>query len=138
MMDEVLETFVTPATIFVCLAAYVLTYFVRTLVQGLFPQVKKSHYWAELFLPLGPIVNGALLGFMAKSIMWPDMFNRTTLGRCMYGAICGLFSAFLYARVRSWLASKSSRKDAKALPPEPQEVGGPEGGSGETEGEDTL
>lgn len=132
-MDEILDTFLTPATIFVCLVAYVMTYVIRTLVQGIWPAVKTNHYWNELFLPLGPIANGALLGLMAKTFMWPDLFNKTMAGRMMFGAVCGLFSAFLYSRVRSWLASKGNAQDEKALPPAPQKVGGPAGGSGEEE-----
>ena len=114
-MDEIFQVFVNPATIFVCLAAYVLTYVLRTFVQGVWADSKTNHYWNELFLPLGPIVNGALLGLAAKSFMWPDLANKTVLARMMYGAICGMFSALLYARVRSWLASKAEAKaDAKA------------------------
>lgn len=116
MMDEVLEVFVSPTTIFVCLAAYVSTYVTRTLVEGTFPQVKTKHFWNEVAVPLGPIVNGGLLGLMAKSFMWPDLVNRTLAARIFYGAICGLFCAFLYGRVRSWLAAKDPRA-ARSLPP---------------------
>ncbi len=114
-MDEIFQVFVNPATLFVCLAAYVLTYVVRTFIEGVWIGAKENHYWNELFLPLGPIVNGALLGLAAKSFMWPDLANKTMLARMMYGAICGTFSALLYARVRSWVAAKAEAKaDAKA------------------------
>lgn len=121
-MDEIFDTFVTPATILVCLAAYLMTYVIRTVVQGLWRGAKLNHYWNELWLPLGPIVNGAMLGLAAKTFMWPDMANKTVLARMIYGAICGLFSAFVYSRIRSWLSSKAAAagaaKAAKALPPE--------------------
>jgi hypothetical protein len=128
-MGDIFETFVTPATIFVCLVAYVMTYVVRTLVQGLWPAVRANRHYNEVFLPLGPIVNGALLGLMVKTFMWPDMFNKTVASRMMYGAVCGMFSAFLYSRVRSWLASKGTEMDLKVLPPPAKSVKGPTGGS---------
>jgi hypothetical protein len=116
-MDEIFDTFVNPQTVFLCLAIYVMTYVIRTVTESLWAGAKTNRYWRELWIPLGAIVNGTLLGFMAKTFVWPDMFSKTLAGRMAYGAICGMFSAFLYGRVRSWLASKSTNGEEKHLPP---------------------
>jgi len=125
-MDEIFQVFVTPATLFVCLAAYTVTYFIRTVLQVAWPAIKAQRLYNELFLPLGPIVNGALLGLMAKTFMWPDLVSKTVWGRVFYGAICGSFSAFVYSRVRSWLSAKAAEVGAanlvKSLPLPPSQA----------------
>ncbi len=105
-MDQIFSTFVNPTTIFICLATYIITYVIRTATEALWPQIKTKRLWNELYLPLGAIVNGALLGLMSKTFLWPDFASKTVAGRMFYGAICGMFCAFVYGRVRSWVAAK--------------------------------
>ncbi len=114
-MDEIFSTFVNPATIFLCMSVYVTTYAVRKLGEALWVGAKTNRFWNEIWVPLGALANGALLGLATKMFVWPDMVHDSLPGRMMYGAICGLFSAFLYGRVRSWLASKAGSEEG--LPP---------------------
>jgi hypothetical protein len=114
-MDEIFSTFINPATIFLCLAVYATTYFVRTIVEAVWKGAKQSIYWTEIWVPLGALVNGALLG-LTSMFVWPEFLHESVVGRMMYGSICGLFSAFLYGRVRSWLAAKADGND-EGLPP---------------------
>lgn len=105
-MDQVLNSFVNPQTVFICLVCSLVTYVIRTVVEVAAPGIKTSLIWREIWLPLGAIFVGALLGLMAKTFIWPDMFSRTVAGRMLYGALCGMFSAFVYSRVRSWVAAQ--------------------------------
>lgn len=116
VMDEIFSTFVNPATIFLCMAVYVTTYALRTLIEALWKGAKKNLYWVEIGLPLGALGVGAGLGVVTKMFVWPDLVHDSLVGRMMYGAICGLFSTFLYNRVRSWISAKADG-DTSGLPP---------------------
>lgn len=105
-MDEVFQTFFSAQTIFLCLGIYVITFVMRKVIETWKPKVRFNRWWREIFVPIGPIVNGALLGLM-KNIAWPDMLGESLGGRMLYGAICGLFSAFIYNRIRAWMKSKT-------------------------------
>ena len=104
-------------TLYLCLAVYVLTYFIRMLFEGTWKilvqqgEIKKGslwgRIWGEIVVPILPIVIGGCLGFAAKTFVWPDFAMKTKLARVLYGAICGLFSSFVYNRIRGWLKSKT-------------------------------
>ena len=115
-MDQVIEVFFSAQTLLLCLGVYVMTYVVRRVVETIVPGLQMNRYWREIFLPLGPIANGALLGLVMKTFVFPDLVNGSLSGRIVYGSVCGLFSAFMYNRVRSWLASKG---DVVGVLPEP-------------------
>jgi hypothetical protein len=102
-----LEQFFSWQTLVLCLAIYVVTYVIRTMVESLWKQASENRFWRELFLPLGGIGNGALFGLLVPRFPWPEMLAGDTLNHIIYGSVCGLFSSFLYNRVKSWLNSKS-------------------------------
>lgn len=130
--DALAEAIFNVNTIYICLAVYVVTYFFRRLAEGVWRiliergvVVEKSllgRIWAEVLLPVFPILVGGLMGFMTKTIIWPSITNGTKLGQILYGSVCGLFSAFVYNRIRGWIKSKpsigsSSKEDDNFLPP---------------------
>lgn len=104
-------------TIYLCLAIYVVTYLIRRVVEGTWKilvqqgDAKKgsvtARIWAEIVVPVLPIMIGGGLSFAAKTFVWPDFAIKTKLARFLYGCICGLFSAFIYNRIRGWLKSKA-------------------------------
>jgi hypothetical protein len=104
-------------TIYFCLAIYVVTYLIRRVFEGTWGiivqqgEVKKgalpARIWAEVIVPILPILVGGGLSFAAKTFVWPDFSMKTKLARVLYGCICGLFSAFIYNRIRGWLKSKT-------------------------------
>jgi hypothetical protein len=104
-------------TIYFCLAIYVVTYLIRRVFEGTFKilvqtgEVKKGsivgRIWGEILVPVLPILVGGGLSFAAKTFVWPDFTMKTKLARVIYGCICGLFSAFIYNRIRGWLKSKT-------------------------------
>jgi hypothetical protein len=106
-MDEPLSLFLSAQTLLLCLGTYVVTFVVRRIVEAFRPTVKANHYYRELFLPLGPIANGALLALILPTWM-PELVATSVAGVMLYGAIAGLFSAFLYTRIRSWVRAKTS------------------------------
>lgn len=136
-------------TVYLCLAIYVLTYLSRRLFEGTWKvlvqqgEVKKgalpARIWTEVIVPVLPIILGGALSFAAKTFVWPDYAMKTTLARVIYGCICGLFSTFIYNRIRGWLKSgvTTSAGDASepaglmdpvlddSVPPGPPEVDPP-------------
>lgn len=120
-MDEVIQTFFSAQTILLCLGVYVITFVTRRVVETVWPKVKFNRYWREIFVPIAPIANGAILGLVMKTWVYPDIVGTSWGARMMYGAVCGLFSAFLYNRIRAWLKSKTggdaTTEDASAPAP---------------------
>ena len=104
-------------TVYLCLAIYVVTYLIRRVIEGTWSilvqqgEAKKvsipSRIWDEIVVPILPILIGGGLSFAAKTFVWPDFAMKTKLARVLYGCICGLFSAFIYNRIRGWLKSKT-------------------------------
>lgn len=117
--DKAFDALINWQTALFCLGVYVITYFIRTLIEGLSLRVKQSNLWKELWLPLGPIVVGVLLAmYCAKNFPWPMPIADTSLGKGMYGGICGMASGWVYARFRAWLhvaADKGNDTAAKLL-----------------------
>lgn len=106
-MDEILSVFLSAQTVLLCLGTYVVTFVIRRLVETVRPQMKASHFYRELFLPLGPIANGALLAPAMPSLL-PALVAGSWAAVMLYGAITGVFSGFLYARIRSWIRAKTT------------------------------
>jgi hypothetical protein len=124
-------------TIYLCLAIYVVTYLIRRVFEGTWSiliqqgEAKKGsvvgRVWGEIVVPILPILIGGGLSFAAKTFMWPDFAIKTKLARFLYGCICGLFSAFIYNRIRGWLKSKSDFAIGEADEPEALKVATIEG-----------
>jgi len=126
-LNKVFEAFVTPQTVVVCLAVYLLTFVIRKIAEGVWKGAKESRLWREVWLPIGPIANGAFVGAVAKTFVWPSIVGTSLSGRIMYGAICGVFSGFLYNRIRAWLQSAPAKVavPVKGATPAPVETGLP-------------
>lgn len=141
-LDALVQAVFNPQTLFICMAVYVITYFGRKVIEGTWKiliangtfrqTVTLDRLWNEVFLPVFPVLVGGLMGLMAKTFIWPEITNGTRGGRILYGAICGMFSSFVYNRIRAWLKSSPSKgasaaEDDKALLPgasEPPEADG--------------
>ena len=116
-MDKIFEAFVNAQTVLLCLGIYIMTMVIRKVVEGFLPAAKENRIWREVWLPLGPIFNGGALGILAKTFVWPTLVNGSLSGRIMYGAICGVFSALVYSRIRSFVQSAPAKKGGKPLAP---------------------
>lgn len=120
--DQAFQVFMSWQTAVLCLGIYVITYVIRTVLEFSFPNVKNSKWWTELFLPLGPIGTGALLGAFAVKFPWPVIIDGAVQAelsaRLMYGMICGLTSGWAYNRLRSWMkATEAGEKPALPFTP---------------------
>jgi hypothetical protein len=115
-LDKIFEAFVNAQTVVLCLGIYLMTYVIRKVVEGFWKGAKENRIWREVWLPLGPIVNGGALGVFAKQFVWPTAIGASMSGRIMYGAICGVFSALVYSRIRSFVQSAPAKRGGVALP----------------------
>lgn len=104
-LDAVFNAFVNPQTILLCVGIWVVTYVMRTVAEALWKGASANLLWNELFIPLAPIANGAGLGLLMKTFIWPEFLGTSVWGRILYGAICGVFSALVYGRVRSFISA---------------------------------
>jgi len=114
-LDAVFNAFVNPQSVLLCLGVWVTTYIIRTVMEALWKRVADSLLWAELFVPLAPILLGGGLGFLMKTFVWPEFVGTSVIGRCVYGAICGVFSSLVYGRVRSFIAAVGEKKDNEKI-----------------------
>ncbi len=103
--DSVFSVFLNWQTIVLCLSIYIITYIIRTIVENISDKIKNSRYWTEIFLPLIPIVSGAIVGLIPVMFPWPLNIGDFVFAKAMYGAICGLFSGWVYNRIKAWLSS---------------------------------
>jgi hypothetical protein len=103
--------FLSPTTLLICLAVYVMSYVVRKVVETTWKEARTNRYWRELGAPFCPIAMGVSIAFFANAFVWPEVVGQALVGRVIYGAICGFFSAHTYSRVRSWINSRPANKD---------------------------
>jgi len=138
--DQVFEVLVNWQTMLLCLGVYMITYFLRTLIQGFWKRALKNRLYKEIFLPLSPIVTGVTLAAFSDSYPWPMALAETNSGMLIYGGVCGLLSGWVYQRLRTTLkvsADKGSTRAAKVLrlssPPPPPPDGAQPDESDESE-----
>lgn len=89
-------------TVILCLTIYAFTLMVRTVVEELWKNAKLNKLWEEMAVPLMPLVFGLLVG-LVSSFPWPDVLGTAVINHMMYGMVCGMFSAWVYARVKAFL-----------------------------------
>ena len=94
--------------IFFSLGIYAITLVIRSIVEALWVKAKNNRYWRGIFLPIGGIVNGAILGALLRFIPLPEMLSEHLSNRMLYGAVCGLFASFIYNRVKAWINNQAS------------------------------
>lgn len=111
--SDLFKVFVNWNTALLCLGIYLLTYVIRTVVESLWKDAKVNRFWREIFLPLGPIVNGAALGLLAKKFPLPMPIADSIMAKMMYGAACGIACGWVFSRFRSWFAAAEAEKLAK-------------------------
>jgi len=106
-LDQAAALFFTPITLIFCLGCFVVTYVLRTATEAIHDSMYHKPFtnvlWTELFLPLGPILVGWVLAILAKKFPFPVVVGGSIMAKLLYGGICGLFSGWMYSRVRSFL-----------------------------------
>lgn len=94
--------------VFLSLGAYIITLIIRSIIEVMWVGVKDNKYWREIFLPLGGIANGMILGGVLQFFPLPELLGAHISNRILFGAICGLFASFMYNRIKSWINNKIS------------------------------
>lgn len=115
--SDLFKVFVNWNTALLCLGIYLLTHVIRTVVETLWKGAKANRFWKEIFLPLGPIGNGAMLGLLAKKFPLPMPIADSIMAKMMYGAACGIACGWVFSRFRSWFNAAEAEKAAKASAP---------------------
>jgi len=119
-LQQGLDIFANWQTVVFCLAVYMITYVIRTIVESL-PNLQKfagGWVWQELLLPLGPIATGVILALLSKKFPWPVPIADVFSVKLMYGGICGMTSGWMYSRVRAFFgvaADSGNQFAAKVL-----------------------
>ncbi len=110
-MDNILNNLLTVQFIIFCLSLSAITFVIRKLVEFYvldnpkMPGSKTSKFWTSLFLPIAPIVNGALFGAYMTQFPYPD--GITSFGsRVLFGLMAGLVSAHVYRVIKGLLKVK--------------------------------
>lgn len=102
-MDSVVDLFFNLPTLIMCLGIYLITYLIRTIIETYWENSKDNKFWNHIFLPLGAICNGMIIGYFAKLFPWPMAIGASATGRVMFGGIAGMMSGFVYNRVKAWV-----------------------------------
>ncbi len=110
-MDTALQALLSYQFILFCLGLAAITYVLRLVVQFFvldnpkLPGTRASALWKELLLPIAPVVNGALLGWLVKTSLYPEVVTGTA-GRVFFGLVAGLLSGLVYRVVWGMIKSK--------------------------------
>lgn len=87
---------------------FVIRQFIEYAISNWIKLSKKSKLlklWNNLFLPILPVLLGALSGFLVKTYPYPNGLS-TTGGRVVFGLVAGLMSGLLYRVIKSLLFQK--------------------------------
>jgi hypothetical protein len=94
------------------LSIFILTHFVRRIIEALVPTIRKDtplsflqNVWDKVLLPALPIIVGSLEAAMAKSWPWPPGLSKWT-SRALLGMVLGFFSTWFYMIAKSIIKDK--------------------------------
>lgn len=118
-LQQGFEVFANWQTALFCLAIYLATQFIRSIVENA-PATKSlaaGWVWTTVLLPFGPVGTGILLSLLCKKFPWPTPVADVMSAKLMYGTACGMASGWVYARVRDWfgVAAESGNPMAKKV-----------------------
>lgn len=117
-IDDIWNVFVNPQTIIFVLCIYIMTFLGRRVVKVAWKGAEKNMIYNEILLPLGPIGNGMTLAFVVKEAsFFPATFGDGLTTKAMYGAVCGLFSGWVYSRIRAVVKARLEGKEDSSAPP---------------------
>ncbi len=120
MESDLFNVFLNANTALLCLGVYLITFAVRQVIEVTWKAALANKYYTELFLQLGPVGNGAILGVFAKKFPWPALVSDSLSARMMYGAVCGMACGWVYARFRSWFKTATEIPTAIDNPADPR------------------
>lgn len=109
---DILTQLLSVSNIVLCLAIVAIVWIQRkgtkVLVKKIFKKdLEKSTLWTEFFMPVGPLVTGALLTLIPQ-LPVPEMFSEGVMVRMVFGIGIGLVSGLVYRLVKKNILDKLS------------------------------
>jgi len=117
---EVLTQLLSVSNIILCLAIVALVWVQRKLIEIITKKafkknIKESSLWKEFFMPIGPIVTGALITLIPQ-LPVPDMFNGGITVRMVFGIGIGLISGLVYRLAKKNILDKMGQVTEEKTP----------------------
>ncbi len=126
MITESLGALITWETIIFCLSLFALVFLVRKLCEGFWSSLLTNRFWNEGFLSVATILFGILLAIVpATSLFFPEVIAGSTFDRCIFASVSGLFSSFIYNRVKNWIKTGKDTPDQNKTDGSDEVVTGP-------------
>lgn len=108
-LDSTLDVFINWQTIILCLSIYLISFIIKTVIETIIPTALTNKYYKAIFVTLSPIFYGVFLGYFAHMFPWPiASITDSAIARCLYGAVCGMSSGWVYSAVRTWVKAKEA------------------------------
>jgi len=108
-MDSALEALFSWQFVLFCIAVSAVTFVVRNVVDYVLQKYnmspKENHLWANLILPILPVVLGLLGAFFAKQYPYPLEISSAS-GRLAFGLCAGLLAGFVWRWVKAAIGDK--------------------------------
>jgi|SRR5271165_4845377 len=104
-MDNGLALLFSSQFILFALGISVVMWFLRTILEYIFPNIDKIKFWSELCVPLLPPTIGAVISYFATKYAYPDGLNSFS-GRVLFGSVAGLFSGLVFQVAKGMLKDK--------------------------------
>jgi hypothetical protein len=103
------------------LGVSVVMWFLRTILEYIFPTIDKIKFWSELCVPLLPPIIGATISYFATKYAYPDGLSSLS-GRILFGSVAGLLSGLIFQVAKGMLKDKiqgfvSSQQPSPPNPP---------------------
>lgn len=104
-MDNALSALLSWQFLLFALGMFAITWFIRTVVEYIFPKIIGATLWEKLVLPAMPSIFGGIIAYFAKAYPYPDGLVSTS-ARLMFGCVAGMFSGLVYQVVKGMLKDR--------------------------------
>jgi len=119
-MEEITSQILRPGTFAVAVAVFIVTWFIRKVVEGVWPHLRKNgdenevkmtyitpfaRWWNTVILYAIPVVLGGLIGLLPSQFLHGDI--KDIGGRLLFQAGVGWFSSFMYKVLRKLILKKT-------------------------------
>lgn len=104
-MDNALNALLSWQFLLFALGMFAITWFIRSVIEYIFPKIVGATLWEKLILPAMPSVFGGIIAYFAKSYAYPDGLVSTS-ARLMFGCVAGMFSGLVYQVVKGMLKDR--------------------------------
>ena len=134
---DIVQLLTSPGPYVLSIAIFILTFFVRRIVETVWPSLKKqadanspktsylssiARWWNEVILYAVPVVFGCLIGaFVQSEFAFPQLTDAGS--RIMLGGGLGWFSSFFYKSLKKAMGKKLGVSVDSTPPSPPAKVG---------------